>query len=134
MTDGQGVPLGALVTAGQAHESKSFEALLDTVKIGRRRRPEAVAGDKGYSYLRIRTWLAERGIKAVIPARTNQRAVKLDRAMYRRRNVVERCIGWLKECRRIATRYEKLATHYLAMVKLAMIQRCLRVLDPSNRA
>ena len=134
MTDGQGVPLGALVTAGQTHESKSFEALMNTVRIGRRRRPKAVAGDKGYSSLRIRTWLAERGIKAVIPARSNQREVKLDRVLYRRRNVVERCIGWLKECRRIATRYEKLATHYLAMVKLAMIQRCLRLLDPLNRA
>jgi hypothetical protein len=42
------VPLGVLVTAGQAHESKSFEQLMDTVNIGRRRRPNAVAGDKGY--------------------------------------------------------------------------------------
>ena len=69
MTDGGGVPLGALVTAGQAHESKSFAALLDTVRIGRRSRPLAVAGDKGYSSLSVRTWLAERGIKAVIPTR-----------------------------------------------------------------
>lgn len=106
---------------------------MDTVKIARRRRPDAVAGDKGYSYLGVRTWLAERGIKAVIPTRSNQRTLKLDRERYRGRNVVERCIGWLKCCRRIATRYEKLATHFLGMVTLAMIQRCLRVLDPSNR-
>lgn len=134
MTDGNGVPLGALVTAGQSHESKSFEALMDTVKIRRRRRPDAVAGDKGYSYPRIRAWLARRGIEAVIPPRSNQEPVWYDKKKYRRRNVVERCVGWLKECRRIATRYEKLATHYLAMLKLAMIQRCLRLLDPSNRA
>lgn len=134
MTDGRGVPLGVLVTAGQAHESKSFETLMDTVRIGRRRRPAAVAGDKGYSYPRVRRWLAERGIKAVIPTRSDQRRLKLDRRLYRGRNVVERCIGWLKECRRVATRYEKLATHYLAMLKLAMIQRCLRLLDPSNSA
>jgi transposase len=127
------VPLGVLVTAGQSHESKSFEALLDTVRIGRRRRPDAVAGDKGYSYPRIRAWCRRRGIEAVIPTRTDQPREKLDKSKYRRRNVVERCIGWLKECRRIATRYEKLATHYLAMLKLAMIQRCLRILDPSNR-
>ncbi len=106
---------------------------MDTVKIGRRRRPKAVAGDKGYSYRGVRTWLAERGIKAVIPSRSNQRRVQLDRATYRRRNVVERCIGWLKWCRRIATRYEKLAESYLAMVTLAMIQRCNRLLEPSNR-
>lgn len=134
MTDGRGVPLGALVTAGQAHESRSFEALMDTVHIRRRRRPDAVAGDRAYSYPRIRAWLARRGIEAVIPARRNQEPVQCDKRKYRRRNVIERCIGWLKECRRIATRYEKLATHYLAMVKLAMIQRCLRLLDPSNRA
>jgi len=133
VTDGKGIPLGALVTAGQSHESKSFGAVMDTVKIGRRRRPDAVAGDKGYSYLGVRTWLAERGLKSVIPTRSNQRTLKLDRELYRGRNVVERCIGWLKCCRRIATRYEKLAIHFLGMVKLAMIQRCLRVLDPSNR-
>jgi transposase len=57
-------------------------------------------------------------------------AGKLSRRKYRRRNTVERCIGWLKCCRRIATRHEKLATTFLAMVKLAMIQRCLRLLDP----
>lgn len=133
MTDGNGVPLGVLVTAGQSHESKSFEALMDTVAIRRRRRPDAVAGDKGYSYPRIRRWLRRRGIEAVIPTRSNQPRERLNKKKYRGRNVVERCIGWLKGCRRVATRYEKLATHFLAMVKLAMIQRCLRLLDPSNR-
>jgi transposase len=133
VTDGQGVPLGALVTAGQAHESKSFEAVMDTVRIGRRRRPRAVAGDKGYSFPRIRRWLSDRGIEAVIPTRSNQPPLPLDRDRYRRRNVIELCIGWLKCCRRLATRYDKLAQHYLAMVKLAMIQRCLRLLDPSDR-
>lgn len=133
MTDGRGTPLGALVTAGQSHESKSFEPLMDTVDIRRRRRPDAVAGDKGYSYPRVRAWLARRGIETVIPTRSDQPRERLDRRKYRGRNVVERCIGWLKESRRVATRYEKLATHFLSMVKLAMIQRCLRLLDPSNR-
>jgi transposase len=127
------VPLGALVTAGQAHESKSFESLMDTINIGRRRRPDAVAGDKGYSYPRIRAWLSRRGIEAVIPNRSDQPKVRISKRKYRGRNVVERCIGWLKWCRRIATRYEKLADSYLAMVKLAMIQRCNRLLEPSNR-
>ncbi len=127
------MPLGALVTAGQAHESKSFESLMDTINIGRRRRPDAVAGDKGYSYPRIRAWLSRRGIEAVIPNRSDQPKVRISKRKYRGRNVVERCIGWLKWCRRIATRYEKLADSYLAMVKLAMIQRCNRLLEPSNR-
>ena len=127
------MPLGALVTAGQAHESKSFESLMDTVRIRRRRRPSAVAGDKAYSVDRIRGWLSKRGIEAVIPSRSNQPSVRISKRKYRRRNVVERCIGWLKWCRRVATRYEKLAESYLGMIKLAMIQRCNRLLEPSNR-
>jgi transposase len=127
------VPLGAIVTAGQAHESMSFEKLMDTVRMRRRRRPGAVAGDKGYSYPRIRAWLSRRGIEAVIPHRSNQPRTRLSKRKYRGRNVVERCIGWLKWCRRVATRYEKLAESYLAMVKLAIIQRCNRLLEPSDR-
>jgi len=50
-----------------------------------------------------------------------------DRAAYRRRNVVERCVGWLKQARRVATRFEKLAVNFLAMLKLAMIQRYFRI-------
>lgn len=133
MTDARGLPLGAVVTAGQAHESKHFEAVMDTVQIRHRRRPDAVAGDKGYSYPRIRRWLSRRGIEVVIPSRSDQPSVRINKRKYRGRNVIERCIGWLKCCRRVATRYEKLATHFLAMVKLAMIQRCLRILDPSDR-
>jgi transposase len=81
----------------------------------------------------VRQWLAERGIRAVIPTLSDQRRLTPDRTLDRRRNVVERCIGWLKGCRRVATRYEKLAEHLLAVVTLAMIQRCLRILDPSSR-
>jgi transposase len=133
VTDARGLPLGAIVTAGQAHESKHFEAAMDTVRVHRRRRPDAVAGDKGYSCTRIRQWLKRRGIEVVIPSKSNEPLVKINKRKYRGRNVVERCIGWLKCCRRIGTRYEKLATHFLSMVKLAMIQRCLRILDPSDR-
>ena len=127
------MPLGVLITAGQAHESKSFEALMDTVNISRRRRPNAVVGDKGYSCSRIRVWLSRRAIEAVIPSRSNQPAVKINKKKYHGRNVIERCIGWLKWCRPVATRYEKLAESYLAMIKLAMIQRCNRLLEPSDR-
>jgi len=51
-----------------------------------------------------------------------------DEALYKRRNVVERLVGWLKEHRRIATRFEKNAEYFLAMVKLAFLRRYLRVL------
>ena len=55
------------------------------------------------------------------------------RQVYRQRNVVERCVGWLKENRRVAVRYEKLAINYLGMIKLAMIQRYVTTQFP-NRA
>jgi transposase len=48
---------------------------------------------------------------------------RFDAEAYRRRNVVERCVGWLMECRAVATRFDKLAVSYLATVILTMIQR-----------
>jgi transposase len=132
------VPLAAEVTPGQQHESTRFESLLSAFRIGRRCRPNRIAGDKGYSYPRIRRWLRWHGIQAVIPQRSDQEAqhigrpLNFDKDTYRRRSVIERCIGWLKECRRIGTRFEKLALNFLAMVKLAIIRRYFRVLDLSD--
>ena len=101
--------------------------------IGRpRKRPSRLAGDKGYSCQRVRDWLRHHGIKPVIPHKDNEHArydgrVKFDKEIYKRRSIVEQTIGWLKECRRIGTRFEKLAINFLAMMKLAMIQRCLKI-------
>ena len=70
----------------------------------------------------------------MIPLRIDQKrhrkgqALKFDREKYKGRNVVERCIGWIKECRAVATRFEKLAVNYLATVKLAMIRLYLQKL------
>lgn len=131
------------VTAGQVHDSTRVESVLEQVAIpqpvGRpRQRPTRVAGDKGYSYPRVRDWLRQHGIVPLIPHRDNERArydgrVKFDKQGYKRRCIIEQTIGWLKECRRIGTRFEKLAINFLAMMKLAMIQRCLRIVF-SDRA
>lgn len=92
-----------------------------------------MAGDKGYSYPSVRAWFRQHKIAAVIPLREDQRArlkgqePSFDKKTYRERNVIERCVGWLKECRRLATRFEKTALNFLGMVKLAMIGRCLRL-------
>ncbi|MCG8522533.1 MAG: transposase, partial [Pseudomonadales bacterium] len=48
VVDGNGVPLSALITLGQRNESTVFEQAMDGEKIGRKKRPKAVAGDKGY--------------------------------------------------------------------------------------
>lgn len=146
VTDGTGLPLAIALSAGQAHESQYAAPLLARVRIHRatpgrpRSRPDAVAGDKGYSYPRIRQWLEQHHVHAVIPERSDQRErhahrpgrkAIFDQALYRRRNVIERCVGWLKEARGIATRYEKLALHYLAFLKLGMIRKLVaRMLTP----
>lgn len=104
---------------------------MSRVRIGRGTRPAALAGDKAYSFPAIRDWLREHAIQAVIPRRSDQRPDdrrhRFNRALYRRRSVVEQCVCWLKECRRLSTRFEKLAVNFLAMIHLAFIERYLRV-------
>ena len=124
--DGEGTPLAVAVGPGQQHETQQAVALLEEA-LGRPERPAKVAGDKGYSAGWLREWLRERGVEPVIAHRKDEkaRAGRFDRKAYRRRNIVERCVSSLKWSRRVATRYEKLATHYLAMVTLAIIFRLL---------
>jgi transposase len=81
-----------------------------------------VAGDKGYSSRKARRALRRRGIRAVIPTKKNQRPnPQFDRDAYRERNQVERLFNRLKQYRAIATRYEKLAMTYLALLLIASI-------------
>lgn len=143
VTDGAGTPLAIEVTAGQVHESTRAESVIGQAvacRIGRRRkrhnrrhRPRRLAGDKGYSVQRVRDWLTQQRIEPVIPHKDNQTArhdpnTRFDREAYRGRAVVEQCVGWLKEYRRIGTRFEKLAVNYHGMLQLAMIQQYLRIL------
>ncbi|MCG8707292.1 transposase, partial [Brenneria sp. 4F2] len=84
-----------------------------------------------YSSQVLRSALKRRGIKVVIPYKINEKAAsdrrcQIDMESYKSRNVVERCFGFLKECRRVATRYEKTARNYLSMVKLGCIRLFLR--------
>ena len=92
-------------------------------RCGRSRlRPQRVAGDEAYSSAKVRHYLCRRGIGAVIPRKSNeQRKGRFDRQAYRERNVVERLINRLKQHRRVATRYEKRAANYRAMLSLACI-------------
>ena len=131
------------VTGGQVYEATQAQAVMEQVAIpqplGRpRRRPRRLAGDKAYRARHIRAWLWTRGIKPVIPRKDNERKVgrppRFETGSYCRRSVIENCVGWLKECRRVITRFEKLAVSYLGMLKLAMIERYLRLLGFSDRA
>jgi transposase len=140
VTDGNGLPLGVDITAGQVNECTRFERVMEATKVPpasarARSRPRTLAGDKGYSARRIRAWLRRRRIRDVIPMTSWQRVpegYEFDQETYRKRNAVERCVGWLKELRRIATRFEKLAVNYLAMIKLAIVGRYLRIAFPDT--
>lgn len=117
-----------VLTVGQRHEAVVFEQLMEQGSVKRvgwgrpKRRPRRVSGDKGYRSGPIRQYLRQRGIRMTIPRKTNERRTgPFDRALYRTRNRVERLINRLKQSRRIATRYEKRAENYLAMLTIAAI-------------
>ena len=127
LTDGLGIPLAVTLTAGQSHESKSLMHLLESVPDRIIKRPEALAGDKAYDSEWLREALRKKRIVDVIPRRKHKRKrERFHPAKYRRRNVVERVFGWLKEQRRIATRYDKLAANYLAFMKIAATRLLLK--------
>jgi transposase len=84
--------------------------------------PRRLIADKAYDAESLRDWLKARRIRAVIPS-TASRTVPypLDRRAYRRRNLIERLFGRLKNWRRIATRYDRLARNYMAALALVAV-------------
>lgn len=138
LCDGDGNPLHFHLTPGQAHESAVLDSLLegaDNNLFDSDGEPVAwplsMAGDKGYRAEWIDEYLIELGINPVIPSKENEdrdaRPVEFDRGAYKRRNIVERLIGWLKENRRIFSRFEKTAKNFGGMIKTAFIQRYLNL-------
>jgi len=84
--------------------------------------PKRLIADKAYDAESFRSWLADRRIEAVIPSTASRRTpYPIDRSAYRRRNVIERLFCKLKNWRRIATRYDRLARNYMAALALAAI-------------
>ncbi|MCW2241862.1 IS5 family transposase [Azospirillum canadense] len=126
--EGLGKPVTFWLTGGEVHDSKAFARLMGTgwtKRLGRGRprlKPDRLAADKAYSSGAIRLALRRRGIQSVLPTKSNERpAATFDRDAYRERNRVERLINKLKQYRRIATRHEKRAVNYLAMITIAAI-------------
>ena len=137
--DANGIPIHFELSAGQAHENSSLIELLNNSGNelvgsdgGPIAWPRAIAGDKGYRAEWIDQMLLDLGVKPVIPSKSNEdrsaRKAKFDQTSYRKRNIVERLIGWLKECRAVFARFDKTAINYAGMVKMAMIGRYLQLL------
>ena len=126
------------LTAGQDHESTALHPLLEGADArlldGEGKPiawPVALGGDKGYRADWIDQYLLELGVRPIIPSKENEdraaRPVKFDRRAYRRRNIIERLIGWLKESRRVFSRFEKTAKNFGGFLKMAFIHRYLRL-------
>ncbi len=84
---------------------------------------DALLGDKGYDSDDIIAALEEIGIEAVIPSKSNRKEPRqINRETYKRRNLIERMFNKLKNWRRVATRYDKTATSFLAFITIASVK------------
>lgn len=121
LTDALGLPLRFILTGGQAADISQAIPLMEGVNTA------ALLADKGYDANQLLEWLQTRQIQAVIPPRSNrveQRAC--DWYLYKERHVVECLFSKLKFYRRIATRFEKKASHFKSMLAFAAVLLWLR--------
>jgi len=103
------------LTGGEAHDCPVAEELIRDAKP-----PKHLLGDKAYDSAELREELDTRGTKPVIPNRSNRKQpFSFSRRLYKLRWRIEGAFYRLKDFRRIATRYDKLARNYLASVCLA---------------
>jgi len=123
VVDANGLPVRLALTAGEAHDNRLAGKLLSRLKSG-----SMLLADRGYDADWIRGLVAEKGAWANIPPRRNRNEpICFSPYLYRARNLIERFFNKIKQCRRVATRYDKLAANYLAFIHLASIRLWLRV-------
>jgi transposase len=122
------LPLRLSLSAGQAHDVPAALTLLDRLDAR-----TIVLGDKAYDAGNIRDLIEDQGAVPNIPAKANRKWQPcFSKTLYRERNQVERFFSKLKHFRRIATRYDKLADNFLAMVKLASTRLWLRAYESTT--
>ena len=115
LTDGEGRPLRFLLTGGQVADCRAVDVLLNDLAAG-----TIVLGDKAYDSNAIRDLIERQGAVPNIPSKANRRWKScFSKTLYKGRNAVERMFGRFKDYRRIATRYDKLATNFLGAIYLA---------------
>jgi len=115
LADAKGRLIAILLTGGEAHDCPVAERLIRKVEPA-----ESMLGDKAYDSAELREELDEQGTKPVIPNRSNRKQpFSFNKRLYKLRWRIEAAFNRLKDFRRIATRYDKLARNYLASVCLA---------------
>jgi transposase len=111
--DALGNPLRCLLSGGQVADITHAQALIVGFDA------QALLAHKGYDANALLEYLAQAGIEAVIPPKANRLQQRdYDRHLYKDRNLVERFFNRIKQFRRVATRYEKLARNFFAMINL----------------
>jgi transposase len=117
LADAQGRPVAFALTPGNVADISMAIPLMEGLAA-----PKRLLADKAYDADKLRSWLKARHIKTVIPSTASRaKPYPLDRTAYKRRNVIERLFCRLKNWRRIATRYDRLAENYLAAIALVSI-------------
>jgi transposase len=114
LTDDQGRPRSLVVTAGNTHDLVGAAEVLRLAPT-----PRYLLADRAYDARKLRDWLTAHGSQPVIPPNpTRKYPHAYDAQAYRERNKIERMFCRLKDFRRIATRYDKLADNFLSAVHL----------------
>ena len=117
LTDVIGRPFRLLLTPGNVHDLAAAPELLAELEGA-----QYLLGDKGYDADNLRALVRKQGARPVIPGKANRkRKIPLDKARYRSRHLVENAFCRLKDFRRVATRYDKLARNFLSAVALAVL-------------
>ena len=125
VVDANGLPVRLALTPGEAHDNRLAGKLLSRLKSG-----SMLLADRGYDADWIRGLAKRRGAWANIPPKRNRNdPICFSPYLYRDRNRIERFFNRIKQCRRVATRYDKLAANYLAFVQLASIRLWLRAYE-----
>lgn len=113
-----GNPVRFLLTGGQVHDSKVAVDVLSEIDIS----GSNILGDKAYGTEKIRTYISEQGAEYTIPPRENNpNPWFCDFWLYKERHLIECFFNKIKAFRRVATRYDKLASSFLAFVYIASI-------------
>lgn len=120
LTDGKGRPRVLILTAGNAHDITVAAELIERAGPIRQ-----LLADRAYDANHLRHLLANRGTKAVIPSTASRSTpIPYSKRLYKERNRIERMWCRIKDWRRIATRYDKLARNYMSGAYLAAILAC----------
>ena len=125
LVDANGLPITLKITEGQAHDGRSAQDMLADLGKG-----DILLADRAYDSDELRRSTADRGAWANIKPMPNRTKVPAFSAfLYRYRNLVERFFSKLKHFRAVATRFEKHAANYLALVKLAASRIWMRFMS-----